>query len=143
MGDKSLAALTLWECLDGRQRGRLAKQLKIKSKKLKLGQQSSGGSIAPTPTIAPHSHGVPGYVDVGITQASAEATLAVEWKIGADVWKQAQDEGAALYVTLHSHHAGDENEKSTPTDDKTHDLCRLPITTAEGTSCVRVVCVCE
>ena len=121
MGDKSLAALTLWECLDGRQRGRLATQLKL----------HKNDPLSPSPTPAADikkRRGVTGYVDLGISQASAEATLAVAWKIGADAWKQAHDEGATLYVSLHSHHPGDETEKNAPGDHDKHDISRLPST---------------
>jgi hypothetical protein len=98
--------------------------------------------LSPSPTPAADikkRRGVPGYVDLGISQASAEATLAVAWKIGADAWKQAHDEGATLYVSLHSHHPGDETEKNAPGDHDKHDICRLPIDAAEGTTSLRVV----
>lgn len=121
-------ALILWECLDARQRGRLAARLKLNE------TGPAAGPLGPLPFGNLNRRGVPGYVDVGISQTTAEVTLEVKWKIKDDAWNQAQKEGATFSVHLHPHKPIDEhNQADALTGEQDNTISTLPVDSPTGT----------
>jgi len=92
----SIAALALWQCLTEAQRTRLVSSLRLEASS--CSSSSSCGPAANAPPL--DTYGVPGYVDVGVSEASAGCTLAVRWRLSDEDWQTAQDQGASLCVCL-------------------------------------------